>query len=167
MSEPFLSEIRIVSFNFAPRGWALCNGQILPINQNQALFALLGTTYGGDGRVNFALPNMRGQVPIHMGSGHTLGERGGSSAVTLNTQQLPTHQHVGQASQDTGTSLIPGSGVVLSKRLSEIYHSPTNLTTLHPATVTNVGGSQPHTNMMPYLVLNFIIALQGIFPAQN
>src|ERR1700745_2375431 len=107
-----------MSFNFAPRGWALCNGQLLPINQNQALFALLGTTYGGDGRVNFALQNMPGQVPIHMGNGHTLGERGGASSVTLNTQQLPTHLHAGQASQDAGTSLIPGNGVVLAKRLS-------------------------------------------------
>src|ERR687884_674431 len=130
MAEPFLSEIRIMSFNFPPKGWALCNGQLLPINQNQALFALLGTTYGGNGQTNFALPNLRGQVPIHMGNGHTLGEAAGTTAVT-------------------------------------VYSQPGALVAISPETVTSVGGSQAHNNMMPYLVLNFIIALQGIFPSRN
>jgi microcystin-dependent protein len=165
MSEPFLSEIKIVSFNFPPKGWALCNGQLLPINQNQALFALLGTTYGGNGQTTFALPNLRGQVPIHMGDGHTLGETAGSTAVTINIQQMPTHNHFMQASNVNGTLPVPAGNVLA--QANNLYIAPQNLTTLAPATITNVGGSQPHTNMMPYLVLNFIIALQGIFPSRN
>ena len=169
MSEPFLSEIKIVSFNFAPKGWALCNGQLLPINQNQALFALLGTTYGGNGQTNFALPNIRGRVPIHMGNGHTLGEAAGSTSVTVNIQQLPTHTHFLQASSSNGDSAFPSNPNpnVLAALNSPIYNAPSNLVTLNPAAVTSVGGSQPHNNMMPYLVLNFIIALQGIFPSRN
>jgi microcystin-dependent protein len=166
MSEPFLSEIRIMSFNFAPKGWALCNGQTLPINQNQALFALLGTTYGGNGQTTFALPNLRGQVPIHMGSGHTLGEKGGSTAVTLNIQQLPTHLHTLQGSSDNA-STNTGSPNGFLAQATALYHGPTTLTPLNPTSVSNVGGSQAHTNMMPYLVLSFCIALQGIFPSQN
>ncbi|HEU4558964.1 MAG TPA: tail fiber protein [Longimicrobium sp.] len=166
MSEPFLSEIKIVSFNFPPKGWALCNGQLLPINQNQALFALLGTRYGGNGQTNFALPNLRGRLPIHMGNGHTLGEAAGSTAVTINIQQLPTHTHFVNASSTAGDT--PSSnGTVLADTPANIYNPPNNLTTLNPANVSSVGGSQPHNNMMPYLVLNFIIALQGIFPSQN
>ena len=165
MSEPFLSEIKIVSFNFAPKGWALCNGQFLPINQNQALFALLGTTYGGNGQTTFALPNLRGQVPIHMGNGHTLGEAAGTTAVTVNIQQLPTHTHIAQASSTNGNQpVVPGAVLAAANNL---WTNPTGLTTLVPQTVTSVGGSQPHNNMMPYLVLNFIIALQGIFPSRN
>jgi len=169
MSEPFLSEIKIVSFNFPPKGWALCNGQLLPINQNQALFALLGTTYGGNGQTNFALPNLRGQVPIHTGNGHTLGEKAGSTAVTVNIQQMPTHAHIMQASSSNGDTSFPSNPNpnVLGATNAVIYGAPNALTTLSPASVTNVGGSQPHNNMMPYLVLNFIIALQGIFPSRN
>jgi microcystin-dependent protein len=166
MSEPFLSEIKIMSFNFAPKGWALCNGQTLPINQNQALFALLGTTYGGNGQTTFALPNLRGQVPIHMGNGHTLGEKGGSTAVTINIQQLPTHLHALQGSSDNANTNT-GSPNGFVAQATALYHSPTTLTPLHPTSVSSVGGSQAHTNMMPYLVLNFCIALQGIFPSQN
>ena len=165
MSEPFLSEIKVVSFNFPPKGWALCNGQFLPINQNQALFALLGTTYGGNGQTTFALPNLRGQVPIHMGNGHTLGEAAGSSAVTVNIQQLPTHQHGLQATNNNGGQANP-TGAFLGA-VNNMYGPPNNLTTMNPGSVTSIGGSQPHNNMMPYLVLNFIIALQGIFPSQN
>jgi microcystin-dependent protein len=165
MSEPFLSEIKIASFNFPPKGWALCNGQLLPINQNQPLFALLGTTYGGDGRVNFALPNLRGQVPISFGSGHTLGEKAGSTAVTITQQTMPQHIHFAQAVDANATQATP-TGALLG-RFNNGYTAPANLTSLLPATVSSVGGSQPHTNMMPYLVLNFIIALQGIFPSQN
>ena len=165
MSEPFLSEIKIVSFNFAPKGWALCNGQLLPINQNQALFALLGTTYGGNGQTTFALPNLRGQVPIHMGNGHTLGEAAGSTSTTLNIQQMPQHVHLSQASPTAG-NVATAVGNFLASALN-VYRQPDNLTPLRPDTVSNVGGSQPHNNMMPYLVLNFIIALQGIFPSRN
>lgn len=165
MSEPFLSEIKIVSFNFPPKGWALCNGQFLPINQNQALFALLGTTYGGNGQTTFALPNLRGQVPIHMGSGHTLGEAAGSTAVTVNIQQLPTHLHVLQGTNTNGAVANP-NGATLGA-VNNMYGAAASLTTLNPGSVTSIGGSQAHNNMMPYLVLNFIIALQGIFPSQN
>ena len=166
MSEPFLSEIKIVSFNFAPKGWALCNGQTLPINQNQALFSLLGTTYGGNGQTTFALPNLRGQVPIHMGNGHTLGEAAGSTSVTINIQQLPTHLHALVGSKDNGAVNVGSPNGYLAQSTA-LYHSPTSLTTLHPQSVSSIGGNQPHNNMMPYLVLNFIIALQGIFPSQN
>jgi microcystin-dependent protein len=168
MSEPFLSEIKIVSFNFAPKGWALCNGQFLPINQNQALFSLLGTTYGGNGQTTFALPNLRGQVPIHMGNGHTLGETAGSTAVTINIQQMPQHLHFLQASSATANSDTPTNTALLGGSApNDLYTGPTSLSPLIASTVTNVGGSQPHNNMMPYLVLNFIIALQGIFPSRN
>src|SRR5512133_1442527 len=112
MAEPFLSEIRIFSFTFAPKGWAFCNGQLLPINQNQGLFSLLGTTYGGDGRVNFALPNLQGRTPIHMGSGHTLGERGGEQAHTLSISELPTHTHALKASTDFGNSILPTNNIL-------------------------------------------------------
>jgi microcystin-dependent protein len=167
MSEPFLSEIKIVSFNFPPKGWAFCNGQFLPINQNQALFSLLGTTYGGNGQTTFALPNLRGQVPIHVGNGHTLGETAGTTSVTVNIQQLPDHIHALQASPNSvGVSADPSNNFLAP--VSNTYvSSPSNLTPLDPSSVSSVGGSQPHNNMMPYLVLNFIIALQGIFPSRN
>jgi microcystin-dependent protein len=168
MSEPFLSEIKIVSFNFPPKGWALCNGQLLPINQNQALFALLGTTYGGNGQTNFALPNLRGQVPIHIGNGHTLGEAAGSTSVTVNIQQLPTHIHSFNASTSSAAQNVgPGGNLLAQSSGVFLYGAASNATSMDPTAVTNVGGSQPHNNMMPYLVLNFIIALQGIFPSRN
>ncbi|HYW71904.1 MAG TPA: tail fiber protein [Pyrinomonadaceae bacterium] len=165
MSEPFLSEIKLASFNFAPKGWALCNGQTLPINQNQALFSLLGTTYGGNGQTTFNLPNLRGRTPIGMGSGHTLGEAAGTTAVTVNIQQLPTHLHALQASTTVGDT--PAANNTVFANAGNLYGPPNNLTTLDPTTVTSVGGSQAHTNMMPYLAVTFIIALQGIFPSQN
>jgi microcystin-dependent protein len=164
MAEPFLAEIRIMSFEFAPKGWALCNGQLLPINQNQALFSLLGTTFGGDGRVNFALPDLRGRTPIHTGNGHTLGERAGEQAHTLSISELPTHAHVLQANSLNGTTPVPTSNVLAAARL---YRPATDLTSLHPSSVTNVGGSQAHLNMQPFLTLSFCIALQGIFPSPN
>lgn len=165
MSEPFLAEIRIVSFNFPPRGWAFCNGQLLPINQNQGLFSLLGTTYGGDGRVNFALPNLQGKTPIHMGNGHTLGEASGAAAHTLSIAELPTHSHQANASSDQATVNTPTSNVLAQS--GSIYDSARSLTAMRSNTVANVGGSQAHNNMQPYLVLNFCIALQGIFPSPN
>ena len=165
MAEPFLSEIRIMSFTFAPRGWALCDGQLLPINQNQGLFSLLGTTFGGDGRVNFALPDLRGRTPIHVGSGHTLGERGGEQAHTLSIAELPTHTHVFQTSSANGTTPVPTGNLLGSA--NNLYATAVNLTSLHPASITNVGGSQAHLNMQPFLTLSFCIALQGIFPSPN
>ncbi len=164
MAEPFLSEVRIMSFSFAPKGWALCNGQLLPINQNQGLFSLLGTTFGGDGRVNFALPDLRGRVPIHVGGGHTLGERGGEQAHTLSIAELPQHVHVANASSTaTGGAANPNAAVLGGA--NNAYHAPAALTSLNPATVTNTGGSQAHLNMQPFLTLSFSIALQGIFPS--
>ncbi|HBL25407.1 MAG TPA: phage tail protein [Acidobacteria bacterium] len=163
MAEPFLSEIRIMSFVFPPRGWALCNGQLLPINQNQGLFSLLGTTFGGDGRVNFGLPDLRGRTPIHVGSGHTLGERGGEQAHTLSIGELPTHAHVAMAQPASGSQL-PAVGAVLAQA-GNVYRTADNLTSLNAATVASVGGSQAHLNMQPFLTLSFCIALQGIFPS--
>jgi microcystin-dependent protein len=169
MAEPFLSEIRIMSFVFAPKGWALCNGQLLPINQNQALFSLLGTTFGGDGRVNFALPDLRARTPIHVGSGHTLGERGGEQAHTLSIAELPMHAHVLNASSQNGNAPVPfgPAGNILATSATSVYASPTNLVAMNAGSVTNTGGSQAHLNMQPFLTLSFCIALQGIFPSPN
>ncbi len=167
MSEPFLSEIRLMSFVFAPKGWALCNGQLLPINQNQALFSLLGTTFGGDGRVNFALPDLRGRTPIHVGSGHSLGERGGEQAHTLSTGELPAHRHEVQGSASEANSPAPNGNVLADSVPNEIYAQPDNLTALHGSSAASGGGSQAHLNMQPFLTLNFVIALQGIFPSPN
>jgi microcystin-dependent protein len=167
MAEPFLSEIRIMSFVFAPKGWALCNGQLLPINQNQALFSLLGTTYGGDGRINFALPDLRSRIPIHMGSGHTLGERGGEAAHTLSISEIPTHVHVANASNNPGSDQVPGNNLLANSAPNTLYGPVQNLTALRSSTVAPVGGSQAHLNMQPFLVLSFCIALQGIFPSQT
>jgi microcystin-dependent protein len=165
MSTPFLSEIKICSFGFAPKGWALCNGQLLPINQNQALFSLLGTTYGGDGRVNFGLPNLQGRVPMHFGSGHTLGELGGEQSHTLSISEIPTHTHVANATTNSTTGSEIASNNIMGP--AKMYGSAQNLTSLLPSTLSAVGGSQAHLNMQPFLTLSFSIALQGIFPSQN
>jgi microcystin-dependent protein len=170
MAEPFISEIRIMSFVFAPKYWALCNGQLLPINQNQALFSLLGTTFGGDGRVNFALPDLRGRTPIHVGSGHTLGERGGEQAHTLSISEIPTHTHILNASSSAASTNIP---VAMStgwgnSSPNQVYNSAGgNLVAMGSSVLSSLGGSQAHLNMQPFLVLNFSIALQGIFPSSN
>jgi microcystin-dependent protein len=168
MAEPFLSEIRIMSFGFPPKGWALCDGQLLPINQNQALFSLLGTTYGGDGRVNFGLPNLQGRTPIHMGGGHTLGERGGEQAHTLSISEIPTHVHTAVATSTAGSQPVPVGAFLGSDAVANPYLAPdANLVALNAGTIPSVGGSQAHLNMQPFLTLNFSIALQGIFPSQT
>jgi microcystin-dependent protein len=167
VAEPFLSEIRIMSFVFAPKGWALCNGQLLPINQNQALFSLLGTTFGGDGRVNFGLPDLRARVPIHVGSGHTLGERGGEQAHTLSIAELPTHTHVlnGSSAAANASPPTPIGNLLGDSSPAQAYGAPSALVAMSAASVTNVGGSQAHLNTQPFLTLSFCIALQGIFPS--
>jgi microcystin-dependent protein len=166
MAEPFLSEIRLMSFNFAPKGWALCNGQFLPINQNQALFALLGTTYGGNGQTTFALPDFRGRTPIHVGSGHTLGEKGGEQAHTLSQGEMPQHTHLVRVSSASTSGMAAPGGRYLGGA-NNAYHNPVSLTALNPGSITNVGGSQAHLNMQPFLTISFCIALQGIFPSRN
>ena len=155
-----------MSFSFAPKGWAMCNGQLLPINQNQALFSLLGTTFGGDGRVNFALPDVRGRSPVHVGSGHSLGERAGEQAHTVTIAELPMHAHVLQASANAG-NVQTAANNVLGTVPGRIYTDPANPTPLSATSVTNVGGSQAHNNMQPFLTVSFCIALQGIFPSRN
>ena len=165
MSEPFLGEIKIISWNFPPKGWAFCNGQLLPINQNQALFAILGTTYGGDGRTTFGLPNLQGRTPVHVGDGIVLGEKGGETAHTLNISELPAHNHVPVGSKAAPTQPSPGGNLWATNPNNP--YAPTFTSAMNPACVLPTGGSQPHENMSPYLVLNFIIALQGIFPSQN
>lgn len=158
----------MISWNFAPQGWAFANGQFLPINQNQALFSLLGTTFGGNGQTTFALPNLKGRVPIHMSDWHPLGEAAGSTAVTITQQEMPQHLHFLQASSAGATDAAPANNKVLAASSNyEAYRPVSNETTLHAQTVSSVGGSQAHNNMQPYLGLNFCIALQGVFPSQN
>jgi microcystin-dependent protein len=154
-----------MSFGFAPKGWALCNGQLLPINQNQALFSLLGTTYGGDGRTNFALPNLQGRVPLHRGNGFSQGQPGGEQSHTLVLGEDPVHTHSVVGSATAGDSPIPAGNYLGAA--DNLYAPLASPTTLHPSTIGNAGGSQPHENMQPYLVLSFCIALQGAFPTQN
>jgi len=172
MSDPFVAEIRIFPFNFAPKGWAWCNGQILPISQNTALFSLLGTTYGGNGQSNFALPNLQGLVPMHPGQGpglslHDLGEVGGSENVTLLQSEIPAHSHTLQASLDDADLAIPTSGRSLAKSSSNLYANVNPNTLMADQALSPVGGDQPHNNMMPYLTYYFNIALQGIFPPRS
>ncbi|MBS1794014.1 MAG: phage tail protein [Acidobacteria bacterium] len=169
MANPFLGEIRLMSFVFAPRGWALCNGQLLPINQNQALFSLFGTTYGGNGQINFALPDLRGRVPMHFGNGHTQGERAGEVAHTLTISELPAHNHAIQVSTgDTNNAATAGPNNYWGQSAdnSTVYNTSANAA-MAAGVITNQGGSQAHANMQPYLVLSFCVALQGIFPSQS
>jgi microcystin-dependent protein len=169
VSDPFLGEIKIMSFNFAPKGWAMCNGQQLPINQNQALFSLLGTMYGGNGQTTFALPDLRGCTPIHLGNGHTQGEKGGEAAHTMTTSELTAHLHMASATSANATQKTPApAGTVGYAQSGQVvYGGPSNLQAMSPSTVAAAGGSQPHENTQPSLGLNFCIALQGIFPSRN
>ena len=168
MSEPFLAEVRIFGFNFAPRGWAQCDGQILPINQNQSLYSLLGTTYGGDGRTSFGLPDLRGRVPVHVDGTYTLGSRSGDEDVMLTTAQVPQHDHDLKANSGDGSTQSP-VGNVLARTVSQAYESsaPAIGASISPGTVGSTGGGQGHENMMPYTTVNFCMALQGLFPSRN
>jgi microcystin-dependent protein len=167
MGNPFMGEIKIISWNFPPKAWAFANGQLLPINQNQALFSLFGTTYGGNGQTNFALPNLQGRVPIHFGQGFTQGQAGGEEAHTINMGEMPAHNHffmANSASGDTDAPFLPTGSIAA---FNAGYGGMTNTTTLSPGEIKNYGGSQPHENKQPYLVLNFVVALSGIFPSRN
>jgi microcystin-dependent protein len=166
MSEPFLGEIKIISWNFPPKGWAFCNGALMQINQNQALFSILGTTYGGDGMRTFGLPNLQGRTPMHVGNGIVLGELGGETTHTLNISELPAHTHVPTGSS-AGATISTPSGNLWSAQQTKPFTTAASNNSMKPACITTTGGNQPHENMSPYLVLNFIIALQGIFPSQN
>ena len=176
MSEPFLAEIRIVGFNFAPRGWAFCDGQILPINQNQSLYSLLGTTYGGDGRTSFALPDLRGRTPVHegqlpSGGSYQLGQKSGAETVALTSDQMPAHQHDLVATNDSATAPAPAGNLPATApaAVGEIYSSGSASLTaaFNAAAIASAGGGQGHENMQPCLALNFCIALQGLFPSRN
>src|SRR5436305_2487273 len=168
MADPFVAEIRIFGFNFAPTGWALCDGQLMPISQNTALFSLLGTTYGGDGKSTFALPNLQGSVPIQQGQGqglsdYVLGQQSGTESVTLLQSEIPIHTHTLQASVRDATSRLPGDQLLAKGIGVQVYLTPASTTQLAPQALSPAGGSLPHNNMMPYLTLNYCIALQGIF----
>lgn len=177
MSDPFLGEIRMFAGNFAPRSWAYCNGTLLSVAQNSALFSLLGTTYGGDGRTTFALPDMQGRLPMHQGQGpglshRQLGSKFGSETVTLNTNQMPNHSHSLNATTDIASSSNPGNDVLASQNDGDLPYAPkasdpVNLQNMNSQTLTSSGESQGHNNMMPYLAINYIIALQGIYPSRN
>lgn len=171
MAEPYMSEIRIFSFSFAPKGWAMCNGQLLPINQNQALFSLLGTTYGGNGQTTFALPDLRGRVPFHFDGSFSLGQAGGQEVHTLTLQEMPTHLHAlaagSNASSATAGQANPVGNYLANSGKTAFSTAQQPNSQMGPGTVSNVGGSQPHENRSPYLTLNFCIALQGLFPSRN
>jgi microcystin-dependent protein len=173
MADPFVAEIRIFPFNFAPKGWAFCDGQLLPISQNTALFSLLGTTYGGDGKSNFALPDMQGNAPMHPGQGpglslHDLGETGGSETVTLLDSEIPAHSHACMASNADSNSQGPAQNLMAGGVGGiSMYAAPGALVQLNPSVLPPAGGDQPHNNLQPYLTLNFCIALQGVYPPRT
>lgn len=166
MSEPFIGEIRVFGFDYAPQGWALCNGQLLSISTNQALFSILGTTYGGDGRTTFALPDLRGRVPVHIGNGIALGEMGGEESHTLSLNELPPHSHQVSGDSGAGTSPDPG-GNVWASVATALQYAPGANVAMSGNAIGSQGGSQPHSNMQPFAVCNFCIALQGIFPSRS
>jgi microcystin-dependent protein len=165
MAQPYVGEIRMFAGNFAPAGWMMCEGQLLPISENETLFQLIGTTYGGDGQSTFALPDLRGRIPIHQGNNHVLAENGGVEDVTLTTQQLPIHNHPLVASADPANSPNPGTHVPAETITATPYFADAPNVPLHPGALAPAGGSQPHTNIQPFLCINFIISLFGIFPS--
>ena len=175
MSQPFIGEIKMFGGNFAPNGWAFCDGQLLPISENDALFVLIGTTYGGDGETTFGLPDLRGRIPIHSGQGpglsnRILSEQLGSETTTLTVNQIPPHNHSIPGSPSVGNSTGISNSTIAAGTIGRVYtndNTPSNLGDMNAGTITNVGGSQPHNNLMPYLCINFIISLFGIFPQQN
>lgn len=172
MSEPFVGEIRMFAGNFAPRGWAFCDGQLLAVSQNDALFSLFGTIYGGDGRTTFGLPDLRGRIPIHPGSGpglspRQLGARGGAENATLTVNQLPSHTHGLQASSNAGTDANPAGKVLGASPSVRLYRPVAASVNMNASAITSVGGSQQHTNVMPFLCINFIVALVGIYPSRQ
>lgn len=167
MSQPFIGEIRMFAGNFAPVGWNFCNGAIIPIDQNDALFNLIGTTYGGDGQTTFALPNLQSRVPIHVGPGFALGQSGGAETVTLTVSQIPAHSHVPLCNSGSGTQASPAGGMWAAPSTGTIYSNVAPSLAMDPAAVGSSGGSQPHDNMIPFLVVNFILSLFGVFPSQT
>jgi len=167
MAQPYVGEIRMFAGNFAPVGWMFCEGQLLPISQNETLFNLIGTTYGGDGQETFALPDLRGRVPIHLGNGFILAETGGVESVTLTTQQIPAHRHPLLASTAAGNTNAPNNALIAASPSVQIFLADSSDVSLAATSVTPVGGSQPHDNFQPYLCVNFIISMFGIFPSQT
>jgi microcystin-dependent protein len=167
MAQPFVGEIRMFAGNFAPAGWMFCQGQLLPISENEALFQLIGTTYGGDGQSTFALPDLQGRVPIHMGSGFQLAEKGGAETVTLTVNQIPAHSHAFLASTNPGSQGNPGGNVTAQNTLVQLYIEDVPTVSMGANAISPVGGSQPHNNFQPYLCVNFILSLFGVFPTQN
>lgn len=167
MSQPFIGEIRMFAGNFAPVGWAFCNGAIIPIDQNDALFNLIGTTYGGDGQTTFALPNLQSRLPVHVGPGFALGQSGGVETVTLTTSQIPAHSHVPQCNGGAGNVANPAGAVWATPTTGSVYSSTAPGSAMDPGALGSSGGSQPHDNMHPFLVINFILSLFGVFPSQN
>ncbi|MGB1242178.1 MAG: phage tail protein [Chitinophagales bacterium] len=167
MSEPFLGEIRIVGFNFAPRGWAFCDGQILPINQNQSLYSLLGTTYGGDGRTSFALPDLRGRTPIHEGGGFQLGQKSGAETITLTAAEMPSHTHTLRGKNGPSNGVNPVGASLAQSKAGSSHYSDSGNGNMSDVALKNTGGQQAHNNMQPFTTLAFCIALQGLFPSRN
>lgn len=166
MTDPFIGEVRMMSFNFAPRGWAMCNGQSLPINQNQALFALLGTTYGGNGQTTFNLPDLRARVPMHFSNTHPQGQSAGEVSHTLTTQEIPSHSHGPLMASGNDAGTFAAAGAVLASA-NNAYTAPGNLVALNAGVIASAGNSQPHENRQPFLTINFCMALQGIFPSRD
>ncbi|MEP9360240.1 tail fiber protein [Sphingomonas sp. KR3-1] len=167
MAQPYVGELRIFAGNFAPAGWMFCEGQLLPISENETLFQLIGTTYGGDGQDSFGLPDLRGRLPIHQGNGYTLAQTGGAEEVTLSINQIPSHSHPMLGASGNGSQSNPKNNVVASSTLVKAYSGETPDTAMSAASITSIGGSLPHTNMQPYLCVDYIISLFGIFPSQN
>jgi microcystin-dependent protein len=167
VSQPYIGEIRMFGGNFAPQGWAFCDGSILPISQYDTLFNLIGTTYGGDGQVNFALPDLRGRIPIHQGSGNVIGTKAGTETITLLTAQLPVHNHIARAQSAAGGQPSPGNGFWAAVTTLNVFSLTAGSAAMNASCIPATGGNQPHENRMPYLAVNFIISLFGIYPSQG